>query len=267
MFQNAIRIFNEKMGTDFSEDRILLDHLTSDNLVAIFEKFCSEYFPSRLADRYMDEGYFDFQASTFVSKDADGRDGILLRTDIPYHPAELLHVFLHEMAHIYHTRNELDGNSFYDTYCDGYAESTYEDGAINAGYAVWRECIAEIIAIEIDDNWMIEPLKKKKKLLTQLRKDIDPQNGKLAVSQILVEVMTSSEVEMSESWNSARTVIDKLGLFEHPQELDLMAVVYQQLRGKFIEIDIEFIYTLGTLYLEVLSAAMTDKFMNELRKK
>ena len=46
-----------------------------------------------------------------------------------------------------------------------------------------------------------------------------------------------------------------------------MEVVYQQLRGKFIEIDIEFIYTLGTMYLEILSAAMTDKFMNELRKK
>ena len=29
------------------------------------------------------------------------KDGILLRTDIPYHPVELLHIFLHELAHIY----------------------------------------------------------------------------------------------------------------------------------------------------------------------
>ena len=30
--------------------------------------------------------------------------------------------------------------------------SSEEDGAINAGYAVWRELIAELIASEKDDN-------------------------------------------------------------------------------------------------------------------
>ena len=40
---------------------------------------------------------------------------------------------------------------------------------INAGYAVWRECIAEIIAIECDDNCDIFPIRDKKKMLAQLR--------------------------------------------------------------------------------------------------
>ena len=81
----------------------------------------------------------------------------------PYHPVELLHIFLHELAHIYCVHHELDGKSFYDEYCEGYAHSNEEDGMINAGYAVWRECIAEIIAIECDDNCDIFPIRDKKK--------------------------------------------------------------------------------------------------------
>jgi len=34
---------------------------------------------------------------------------------------------------------------------------------INDGYAVWRECIAELIAFECDDNCCIFPLREKKK--------------------------------------------------------------------------------------------------------
>ncbi|CAK7024277.1 MAG: hypothetical protein EUB_02267 [Eubacterium sp.] len=267
LLEHAIRIFNERTDADFSGERILLEYLTADDAIPVFEKFCSEHFPHRLSDRYMEDGYFDFRASTFVSKEPDGIDGILLRTDIPCHPDELIHVFLHELAHIYHTRNELDGKNFYDLYCDGQAESTYEDGAINAGYAVWRECIAEIVAFELDDDWIVEPLKRKKRLLTQLRRDIDPMNGKLAVSQILVAVMTSKEVEMADSWDIAKEAIDSLSLFEHPQEIALMALVYKQLRERFVEIDIEFISALGTLYLSVLSAIMIETFSNRLKEE
>ena len=109
----------------------------------IFEQFCSKYFPYRLNDRYQEEGYFDFRASSFIGMDNGGKDGILLRTDIPYQPMELLHIFLHELAHIYCAHHELDGKSFYDEYCEDYAQTKEEDGIINAGYAVWRECIAE----------------------------------------------------------------------------------------------------------------------------
>ena len=134
-FEIAIAIFNENVGSDFTVDNVVLDYLTSDNQKQVFERFCTEYFPYRLKDRYEEEGYFDFYATAFVSKEPGGKDGILLHTDIPYTPAELIHVLLHELAHIFCLHNELDGASFYDTYCEGYADTSFEDSQINAGYA------------------------------------------------------------------------------------------------------------------------------------
>lgn len=170
----AIAIFNDKMDAGFAEDGIILTCFITEDQEEIFEQFCSEYFPYRLNDRYQEEGYFDFRASSFIGMDNGGKDGILLRTDIPYQPVELLHIFLHELAHIYCAHHELDGKSFYDEYCEDYAQTKEEDGIINAGYAVWRECIAEIIAIELDDSCEIVSLKEKADVLRQLKGEIEP---------------------------------------------------------------------------------------------
>lgn len=91
-FERAIAIFNENVGADFTADNVVLDYLTSDNQKQVFERFCTEYFPYRLKDPYEEEVYFDFYATAFVSKEPGGKDGILLHTDIPYTPAELIHV-------------------------------------------------------------------------------------------------------------------------------------------------------------------------------
>ena len=82
----AIAIFNDRMGADFSEDNIILTCFMTVDQKEIFEQFCSKYFPYRLNDRYQEEGYFDFRASSFIGMDNGGKDGILLRTDIPYQP-------------------------------------------------------------------------------------------------------------------------------------------------------------------------------------
>ena len=173
---------------------------------------------------------------------------------------KLLHIFLHELAHIYCVHHELDGKSFYDEYCEGYAHSNEEDGMINAGYAVWRECIAEIIAIECDDNCDIFPIRDKKKMLTQLRDEIDQRDGKLLVSEILTAVMTSAEVEASQTWDEAEKAIHSLKLFDTAPEMDLMRLVFNQLQDRLIEIDVDFISELGFLYLNILSLSLLRNF-------
>ena len=95
----AASIFNERMGTEFSEDNLVLCCFQTKNQQGVFEQFCKQYFPDRLEDRYTEDGYFDFHASAFVGK-GGGVDGILLRTDIARYPAELKHILLHELAHI-----------------------------------------------------------------------------------------------------------------------------------------------------------------------
>ena len=74
----AIEIFNDKMDADFSRDHVILTCFMTDDQEEIFEQFCAQYFPYRLKDRYQEEGYFDFRASSFIGMDNGGKDGILL---------------------------------------------------------------------------------------------------------------------------------------------------------------------------------------------
>ena len=60
----AIEIFNDKMDADFSRDHVILTCFMTDDQEEIFEQFCAQYFPYRLKDRYQEEGYFDFRASS-----------------------------------------------------------------------------------------------------------------------------------------------------------------------------------------------------------
>ena len=103
---------------------------------------------------------------------------------------------------IYCVHHELDGKSFYDEYCEGYAHSNEEDGMINAGYAVWRECIAEIIAIECDDNCDIFPIRDKKKMLAQLRDEIDQRDGK-PVSYTHLDVYKRQDSNHADAFTSS----------------------------------------------------------------
>ena len=61
----AASIFNERMGTEFSEDNLVLRCFQTENQHESFEQFCQQYFPDRLTDRYKEDGYFDFHASAF----------------------------------------------------------------------------------------------------------------------------------------------------------------------------------------------------------
>ena len=177
-------------------DAVSYTHLfQTENQQEVFEQFCKQYFPDRLEDRYTEGGYFDFHASAFGGKE-DGVDGILLRTDIARHPAVLKHILLHELAHIFCTRNEIDGDNFFERYCMDDTISREEDGTINAGYAVWRELIAELIAFELDDNCDVIPIRRKKDLLSYYEGELLTGNGKMGVSMILCEAMTLSLIHI-----------------------------------------------------------------------
>ena len=116
---------------------------------------------------------------------------------------------------------ELGGDSFYKRYCMDSTLSREEDGAINAGYAIWRELIAEVIAFEMDDRCVVLPLKEKKDILKYYVREIEAAQKKVA----------------------------KHKPFDNPLYMELLELVYRNLRINFVEIDREFILQLGSLYL------------------
>ena len=53
----AAETLNERMGTEFSEDNLVLRCFQTENQQEVFEDFCKQYFPDRLTDRYKAVSY------------------------------------------------------------------------------------------------------------------------------------------------------------------------------------------------------------------
>ena len=263
----AAETFNERLGTEFSEDNLVLRCFQTENQQEVFEQFCKQYFPDRLTDRYKEDGYFDFHASAFVGEGKNSVDGILLRTDVERSPATLYHILLHELAHIFCTHNELGGDNFYKRYCMDDTLSSEEDGAINAGYAVWRELIAELIASEKDDNCDFLSLEDKEDILRYYMEELEDGDRKLAVSMILCEALTSREGEPAATWGDTKKKIEKYKPFDDPLFMDLLELVVRKLKKNFVEIDRDFILELGSLYLFLVTQLDVKKLQKRLSEE
>mgnify|MGYP007077239124 FL=1 len=211
--------------------------------------------------------YFDFHASVFVGEGENSVDGILLRTDVERSPATLYHILLHELAHIFCTRNELGGDNFYKRYCMDNTLSSEEDGAINAGYAVWRELIAELIASEKDDNCVFLSLGDKEDILRYYMEEIEDGDRKLAVSMLLCEALTSREGEPAATWGDTKKKIEKYKPFDEPLFMDLLELVVRKLKKNFVEIDRDFILELGSLYLFLVTQSDVKKLQKRLSEE
>ena len=230
----AAEIFNERMGSTFNEENLVLSCFQTSNQQEVFEQFCKQYFSDRLTDRYKEEGYFDFHASAFIGEGKNSVDGILLRTDIERTPATLYHVLLHVLAHVFCAHNELGGDSFYKRYCMDSTLSREEDGAINAGYAIWRELIAEVIAFEMADNCFVVPLREKNALLQHYEEEFENGDRKRGITMILCEALTSKECEMSATWNVAQKKVAGHKPFDNPLFMDMLGLVFRKLRDAVI---------------------------------
>lgn len=263
----AAETLNESMGTEFSEDNLVLCCFQTENQQEVFEQFCKQYFPERLTDRYKEDGYFDFHASAFVGEGENSVDGVLLRTDVERTPATLYHILLHELAHIFCTRNELGGDSFYKRYCMDDTLSSEEDGAINAGYAIWRELIAELIASEKDDNCVVLSLEDKEDILRYYMEELEDGNRKMAVSMILCEALTSREGEPAATWSTTKRKVAKYEPFDDPLFMDLLELVVRKLKKNFVEIDRDFILELGSRYLFLVTELEVKKLQKRLSEE
>ena len=235
----AAEIFNERMGSTFNEENLVLSCFQTSNQEEVFEQFCKQYFSDRLTDRYKEESYFDFHASAFIGEGKNSVDGILLCTDIERTPAMLYHTLLHELG----------GDSFYKRYCMDSTLSREEDGAINAGYAIWRELIAEVIAFEMDDNCFVVPLGEKTALLRYCEEEFENGDRKRGLSMILCEALTSKECEMSATWNVAQKKVAGHKPFDNPLFMDMLGLVFRKLGNDLVELDRDFILELGSFYL------------------
>lgn len=256
LFTQAVNLFNETMDEDYKvgNDGIMIRFFTPENGEEVYEDFCSTYFPNHLEENYKNrEKYENMAAEAFVREQYNG---VMIRSDLPFPEIELIQIFTHEIAHIYCTRNEIDGGNFYDRFCNNpnhpiYGENidSQMNGYISAGYAVWREAIADIISIET----MLDICQFKitndmiKRLYSQMQ--YGNPDVKRATSMLIAYVMLKNEEDIAKRY----TYFSK-------STVRMMELVADKLSVQpFFEITPEFIAKLGYIYLKSLSEKFTNK--------
>ncbi len=258
-FYEALDMFNDCLDSDISKENVLLEFFTPATGIAIYEGFCREHFPNMLEEPYRENGYFEsFGAQAFVS---EKEYGVLIREDIDFTLGEVLQMFLHEISHLYCTKNEIEGGNFFDIYCMG---SGAEDGMMNAGYAIWREAVADIMADSIISEFATINLASVRDIVKEYYNELSANNpsSKKAISLIIVYIMISREVAATREWDEANRAIKRTIKIDDPLLEAVLKQVFEQLHhNPFWKITPEFVMTLGETYVSMISRNLLKELL------
>ena len=249
-FFEALAMFNDVLESDITSENVVLDFFTPANGLAVYKRFCEKYFSDKYEKQHETENYFEFiAAEAFVG---NRLYGVLIRSDIDFSLSEVLLTFLHEISHLFCTRNEIESGDFFDRYC---MQSGEEDGYYNAGYAVWREAVADIMADSIMSEYATMKLEMAADEIQNCYNHISRQDSeaKKYISLIIVYVMTSEEVVGTEDWNVAeKAITSKINIGNNILR-EILKLVFEKLhQSQFWKITPEFIRELGLLCIELI---------------
>lgn len=103
-------IFDDAFGLDFSKDDCLkVAFCTFENRAAVYEDFCTHFFPLYLAEGYSRDDFFTAQAFTNANT---GIYGILICLDMEQEPSDWYQIILHEMSHLFCITREISRDNF-----------------------------------------------------------------------------------------------------------------------------------------------------------
>ena len=249
-FYESLDMFNNFIESGITRENLKLIFFTKENAIKRYEEMCRD-FPRHISEPYKTEGYFDdIAASAFVNGD---RYGVLANADIDFPLGEVLQMYLHEIAHLFCAKNEIPGGSFFDKYCMGSGE---EDGMMNAGYAIWRETVADIMADSAMSDYSTMSLAMAHENIMGLYDEISLKSAysKRAMSLIIVYIMISKEVACTRDWNKAKSEIQNCCKFDDPMMLSILEMVSKKIHQQPLwEITPDFIVELGNRYCMILT--------------
>lgn len=260
IFEDALCAFDECLDSGIRKDNTLLRFFLPEEGKTVYENFCSKHFPKYLRENYDLDGYFEsFAAQAFVGE--DDVNGIMFRRDLDFPPHEIFFLFLHELSHIFCTRNEIEGGHFFDRYCMG---SGIEDGMMNAGYAIWREAIADIMADSIKSEYASQRLADVKSEVMRMYRMLSIENpdSKKQMSLIIAYIMISGEVAGTETWDTAEKAIRKIIRFDNELIYVILRMIFANLHDSpFWCITPDYISGLGEVYLALLAHKRMETLM------
>lgn len=232
----------------------MIDFFTPKNGLVVYKDFCERYFSDSYEAKHEEDGFFEnIAAEAFVD---DTKYGVLIREDIDFPLGELLFIFLHEISHMFCTKNEIEGGNFFDKYCMGSGE---EDGYFNAGYAIWRETVADIMADSIMSEYATMSLQMIANDVKSCYKQLDYQNqeAKKCMSLIITYIMIAREVSSETEWNVAEEKIKSILHIKDNMLLEILQMVFEKLhQSPFWQITPQFIRELGYQYVRSITFKM-----------
>ena len=260
----AMNMFNRQMGTDFSLENVEVRFVSRDDAEEVIPVFLKNYKDAVEPVMFV-PGYIEtIRAEAFVTSD---RQGILARTDLDdVNGYQWSHLILHELSHIFCTRNELESKElFYKKYCVNFTDNTIEDGYINAGYTIWKEFIAEFMAIIIDEDMADNHLSMFSRHSNHMVNEIETfvNDDKLCMSAILIDIISSVETGCFENFEEVTDALRHYGysrVLESKNLTEIVRNVFEAINTKpFWQIDLDLIETLGSLYVGYKTMLMMKK--------
>lgn len=190
----------------------------------------------------------------------EGEYGVMIREDIDCSEENLGFILLHEISHLFCIQNEIKGDRFFDKYCrDNGTDDEVDNRMMNAGYTVWREAVADIMADSIINEYATLALKSKpiREELNGLYAEVlsGGKSAKQAMSSIISYVMLSREVTAAKDWKDAKLAIRRSIQLDDERLFEIFELVFQQMhRHPFWEITPDFILSLGGTYLLLIAS-------------
>lgn len=259
VIRNCVRFFNDTLNeTFFREDNLKVAFLNLKNGVAVYEGFCGQFFPQYLRENYTAPGYMEsFTAQAFVNGDVYG---ILIRLDTGTAANAWYQIVLHEMSHIFCLVHEIDGEDFFEKYCADKTADPTRNGMICAGYAIWREFVADYIAAQINPFFRPLTMGELKKEVCELDKEWDSSNprAKIVVSQMLADILLNPMVRQQENSEAILRLLEEKKVFTSKvpgaSYSGMIRILFKQLaRDECWKISVDFIEKLGAEYVSQLT--------------
>lgn len=270
IIEYCIAIFNSAVGKNFlNMQNLKIEFFNLENGIAVYERFCKQYFPSYLGkyhDDYTQDGYMNsFVAQAFINHDTYG---ILCSLDTDVDPNSWYETILHEMVHIYCTTHESNGDNFFDKYCVN-KKNNFKDGTMGAGYEVWREFIAYYWGAELTPFSTPLSLAQVRAEVCNIDEDVDAKNfvAKMLVSRILAFIFRNPTVRRANNVAIAYEILQKNKIFVSDIRVrsykSLIETIFEQLSKKdYWRISPYFIDELRAAYIGMLGWRRAEGLRN-----
>lgn len=246
------QIFNTVCGDKFfRDDNLKVAFCTSENQADVYSMFCEQFFPLWLTESYSRSNYFAAQA---MANMPEGIYGILFCLDTYDEGDVWYQIVLHEMSHIFCIANEFGGENFQEKYFKEKAEDARHHFAA-AGYAVWREFIANYMAMPITPLVKPPSLVKLREIVRDLDEGITRSNPDCSrdCSQILSFIFAYPKIRSAQDVDEVFRILDKNRIFvtrERSRDYrPLIRAIFAHLKQKeYWSITFEFMEQIGTAY-------------------